>query len=608
MVASESFKVGEWQVEPSLDRIRRAGVVRNLRPQVMAALTYLATRPGQLVSAEELLNDIWDGRVVTEGSIYNCISELRLALAIEGDAATVIETIPKKGYRLIAPVKPCDVPGAGTGTRHRIAAFFGISLLAAVVTLFWTLNSDLLNSEIRSLAVLPLDNHSTDPARDEYFVDGMTEAVITKLSQVRGLKVVSRTSAMRLKNSDLSIPEIAAMLGVDAIIEGSVLIADNEVRVTLQLIDADSDTHIWSNTYVRGLSDIVDLQDAMANSVASELSLNLSRNTDPVTQATRVITTNPDAYRAYLKGRYLFNQFGEQNFRAALNFYQDAVDLDPQFALAHASLSETCMQPIILFGNIRTLEQCETDARKAVALDGSLAEAYAALGFVNFAKWEWQLADDNLQRALALNPNSVMALQWHAATLRANHKFGPALTEFRRAEELDPLNLFVKTMVGWPLYDMHSYDEALAQWQDVLEMDANFMLAHYNEGLAYIQLHKPDDVFRAAEHVARIAGPDSLESRLLFASAHAISGNRDTSLDILRRLERDGGNHLAAWIARIHLLLGDIESALARLEKGVTERSVDMVTIFEPPFDEIRQHPRFQAVREQMGLAAPRQE
>lgn len=260
------------------------------------------------------------------------------------------------------------------------------------------------------------------------------------------------------------------------------------------------------------------------------------------------------------------------------------------------------MQPAVIYNGIRSLDDCARDARRALRLDDSMAEAYAALGFVQLFRWEWRQSETNLVRAVELDPNSVMARTTYMLLLRTTYRFDEALLQIRRAATLDPLNLFVRTMVGWPLYDQGRYRDALTHWDDVIDMDPGFMLAHYNRGLAYIQMRDADAVFTAARSVAAIAGEQALEVRLLHASGHAIRGETEAAMEIVAGIERDSGAFMAAWIASIYLLMGEENLALARLERGVDERAVDMPTIAEPKFDSVRQHPRFLAVSRRMGI------
>ena len=605
MTASNPFKVGEWIVEPSLDRVSRNGEVRGLRPQVMELLVYLAERPGEVVSTDQLLDDLWDGRVVTEGSVYNCVSELRVALTSQGDGNSAVETIPKKGYRLVAPIGAVEAEKPTQQRLWLLIVSVAIVVIGIGVFTFVLPGGRASGDPITSIAVLPLDNNSASPADDQYIADGMTDVVIGRLGRIRNLLVISRTTMEQIKARNLTIPEMARELGIDAIIEGSVLTtADAQVRVTLQLIDGRTDGHLWSRDYVRNVDDIILLQDEVANTAAAEI---YARLASPAGQAEletarRPPTSNADAYRAYLKARFRFSQFGEENFRAALEHYDEAIRIDPSFALAYASRAEACSQPAVIVNRILTLEDCYSDAFRATELDDTMPEGFAALGMVQLLRWEWHEGGRTLDRAIELNPNSVMARQWRTMFYRTSYRFEEALEEIRYAEERDPLNLFIRTMVGWPLYDMRRFDEALAQIEEVLYAEPNFMLAHYNRGLIHIELRNAEGVFAAADQVAAIAGAESVEARLLRASGHAIEGNAQRAREIVAGVESDGGAFLAAWISSIYLILGDENAALARLERGLAERAVDLVSITEPKFDSVRQHARFRAVSEGMGL------
>ena len=608
MAGNEAFMVGQWRVEPTLDRISSGDETRSLRRQVMELLVYLANRPGDVVSTNELLTRLWDGRVVTESSVYNCVSELRLVLAADAEAMPLIETIPRRGYRLVAPVTQLEeVPVSRTTKPTRALAQALLALIVIGALVAWLLRGGGDEGVIRSLAVLPLDNHSPNAESNEYFVDAMTEALIARLGQNRGLRIISRTSAMQLKNSDLTIPEIASLLDVDAILEGSVLMTDEHARITLQLIDGETDAHLWTSTYLHDLNDVFRLQDEVAVATASELRVRLFSTPQESAEAPTVepAKIDPAAYRAYMRGRYRFNQFGTENFRAALGHYDEAIAHDPSFALAYASRAEACMQPLVITSGMRSLQECEEDALQATALDDRLAEARAILGFVHLINWRLADAETELEHAIDLNPNSVMAHQWYAETLRSTYRFDEALEQLETAEKLDPLNLFVRTMVGWPLYNQRNYEQALRQWDDVIGMNPNFMLAHYNRGLAFIQLRQHEQVFSAADRVAELAGENAMESRLLRASGHAISGEEELALALIDNIEQEGGRFAAAWIASIYLMLGREDQALARLEKGLADRSPDMLTITEPKFDGVRDHPRFRAISRSIGLPDP---
>ena len=452
------------------------------------------------------------------------------------------------------------------------AGSLGLNVAGVREQLFGRIASGL----ITSIAVLPLDNLSGDPEQ-AYFTDGMTEA-------------------------------LTAALGVDALLEGSVLRAGDEVRITLQLIHGPTDRHLLARSFQRELSDILALQSDVARTIADEIQVTLTPSVrerlQPVAQNNEVEGPNPQAYDAYLKGRYNFNRGGGDGFTNALRYYEEAVSLDPEFALAYAALAEVCVMGPVLFAKLRTLDDCSDAAVRAVKADPDLAEGHAALGTVRQFQWSWAESEAEYQKAIELNPNSVMAHQWYGELLRITMRLDEALTESKRAESLDPFNLMVKTMVGWSLLSQRRYDEALAQWNDVLEMEPNNLVAHFNKGLAFIKTRDVEKLLTSARRVAELhpLGEEASEVRMLIASAHAIRNEEEEALAIITEIERDLGEIFAAGIAGMYLLLGQEEEALARLEKGYEVRALDLPVTSEPVFDPLRENPRFKAIRRKIGL------
>ena len=458
---------------------------------------------------------------------------------------------------------------------------------------------------ITSIAVLPLDNLSGDPEQ-EYFADGMTEVLTAELGQISTLTVKSRTSAMQFKHTEKLAPQIARELHVDALLEGSVLRAGDRVRITLQLVDAATDRHLWANSFEEDLRDVLALQRRVARSFAEEVRVRLTpsvRDRLRPVDAAIAQRVDPRAFEAYLQGRYRFNQSGGglQGFQVAIRHYQQAIALDPTLAIAYAALAEACLQPPILHARALTVDDCEKAAVTAVERDGELAEAHAALGFVLYHRWDWQGSEAEFRRAIDLNPNSAMAHQLYMNLLRITMRFDEALREIKRAEELDPLNLFVKTMVGWPLLSLHRFDDALAQWATVLEMDPDFGLAHYNRGLVHAVRGMSAEALVSARRAAEQMGANAAGVLGLTAVGHALGGDTDSAMRLLADLQREYGSTAIGWIATVHLALGQKEQALAWLEKGLELRS-DLGATSEPFWDVLRKEPRFQAIRREMDL------
>lgn len=619
------FQVGRWCVEPLRGAVTGPdGRAQHLEPKVMDVFVCLAEHASELVTRDQLLGAVWHGQDVTDEPLTRAIGALRRALNDDRSNPKYIETVPKRGYRLIAEVRlPEGIKlerSAGrfqSITQHsgRKTPLIITAILIALLTTLVVLNAGNLRDRllggaapvrITSIAVLPLTNLSGDPEQ-EYFADGMTEALIAELGEIKALGVISHTSSKTYKGTDKLLPEIARELGVDALFEGSVLRAGNEVRITLQLVHGPTDRHLWSKNFHRDLRDILALQGEVARTIAEEMQITLTpslrEKLQPAAGSPQVKEPDPEAYEAYLKGRFYFNRAGNEGYRTALRSYEEAVALDPTFALAYAALAEVCLTPPIRNSEIRSLQDCERAALEAVRLDDQLAEAHAALGATRAMQWDWAGSEAGFKRALELNPNSVMAHQRYHMLLRITMRYDEAVREIRRAAELDPLNLLIKTMVGWPLFDLHRYDEALAQWDQVLEMEPEYGLAHYNKGLVYMEMGMPENVLQSARHAAKWMGEDHPARLMLMAAGHAIGGDEGEALEILAEVEPDYGDTMCGWIAVVYLKLGDEEAALAWLEKGYNNRLPSLANATsERSMDVLRDHPRFRVLRRKMGL------
>ncbi|MEE9166143.1 MAG: adenylate/guanylate cyclase domain-containing protein [Candidatus Neomarinimicrobiota bacterium] len=470
------------------------------------------------------------------------------------------------------------------------------TITVVAVGLYFVLTA---SKAIDSIAVLPFDNLTHD-LEQEFFVEGIHEALITELSKIRALTVLSRTSAMHYKGADKMVPEIARELDVDALVVGSVLREGEQVRITVQLIHGSSDRHLWAQSFERELSDILRLHREVARAIAEEIQITLApEERERLSGESRSL--NPKAYEAYLKGRFYFSRFGMEHHLTALSSYKEAIAHDPSFAKAYAAMAE--VGSLLLLGEATSIADCRLWARKAVELDDKLAEAHTALGVVRMLEWDWMRSEAEFHKAIELNPNSVMAHQWYSQLLRTNMRYETALLEIKRAEELDPLNLFIKTMVGWPLFSQHRYEEAIDQWDEVLKMDPDYGLAIYNQGLSYWIMGRPQEVLDRARQAASRMGKDAINIRVLTAAGHALSGEDERALEILTGVEEHYGIDQPGFIAAVYLTLGREEEALSWLERGYRTGSPGLPNITsEPFFDDLRDHPRFQKLRVKIGL------
>jgi len=459
---------------------------------------------------------------------------------------------------------------------------------------------------IESLAVLPLDNLMNDPEQ-EYFVDGMTEALIADLAQIEALRVISRTTAMRYKDTDKSLPQIARELNVDGIVEGSVLRVENRVRITAQLIHASTDRHIWAKSYERDLEDILSLQKEVARTVATEIRVRVTEpERDRLLEAGRL---NPDAYENYLRGRWFWNRWNEEALWKGMELFNRAIELDASFAPAYAGLADSY---VVLSFYSQTdprevMPKAKAAALKAVELDDALAEAHSSLGFVlNNYDFDWEGAEAAHRRAIELNPGSMtahMMYMWHLVGMT---RFDEALAEIRKAHELSPLDVYVNRAVGDALYFARRYDEAIVALQQAIQMDPEFTFAHFNLGRVYLQKAMYEEAlaeFEAEIHLSKT--PDPVITAWM-GMAHAAMGRQEEAYDILNDLTQRSEREYVppSLLASLHFALDQDDDGFAWLDTAYQERDGWLATIkAEHQYDRVRGDPRFIAFLKKMGLS-----
>ncbi|HWQ03546.1 MAG TPA: alpha/beta fold hydrolase, partial [Candidatus Nitrosotenuis sp.] len=427
--------------------------------------------------------------------------------------------------------------------RRGIVGVAGFGILLLVLAFFPGVRKRIFSERtaaprIESLAVLPLDNMTGDPAQ-EYFADGMTEALITELSKISALKVISRTSVMQYKGTKIAMPQVARDLGVDALIEGSVRRDGDQVRITVQLIHGATDRHLWARTFDRELRNILALHSEVAQLIAGEIRVALTPRERAM--AARVRTIQPEAYEAYLRGRYHWNQRTPDGFQKAGGYFQRALDLHPTYALAYAGMADNYIQQVVwgILPPDDGYPRAKAAATRALQLDDTLAEPYATLGFMlSDFDWDWPGAEQAFRRALELNPNYPTAHHWFAFYLSTVRRHEAAITEIRRAQELDPLSVIINSNVGRIHYYARRYYDAERAAQNALQMDANFAETHAILGLIYLATG------RAAEAVASLRRAVELfrarpEYRSALAEAYILTGSAHDARRLLVQLEKD---------------------------------------------------------------------
>lgn len=461
-------------------------------------------------------------------------------------------------------------------------------------------------SRIESLAVLPLTNLSGDPLQ-EYFADGMTEELITALANVSALRVTSRTSVIRYKSSSKSLPEIAKELGVDAIVEGSVMRSGSQVKITAQLIDAGRDRHLWADSFQRELKDVLALQGEVARAIASEIGVRLTAQ-----ERLRLVekkTVNPEAYEAYLRGQYHLFRRTATDATKSLEYFQQAVEKQPDYALAYAGIAEAYETAA---GSVQgalspkeAFPRAKAAAMRAVELDSTLGEPHAVLGWSSFVfDRDWMTAESQFQQALRLNPNYAIAHENYAMFLSRMGRFEEAIGQLKRSHELDPLSLNGNTMMGIALGLARRDDEAFPWFRRVLDMDSNFLRAHFGLGLALLHQRKYDEAITELQRAVELSGGGASQLGVL-GYGYAVANRRGEALEIVEKLVVGSREHYVppTVVAVVFCGLGDKDQAIAWLEKGNEERDPWLTGLkVDPLFDSLRSDPRFLDLLRRVGL------
>jgi TolB-like protein/DNA-binding winged helix-turn-helix (wHTH) protein/Flp pilus assembly protein TadD len=604
--------------------LRVRGVVTELEPKPVEVLLCLLAQAGQVVTKENLLEAVWPGTAVVDGSLATAVSKLRKAL---GDVdSAILLTVPKVGYRLGVPVttipaakatssaaaQPVVEAGRGdvrtaeaplvpdAGARRRSIWFVGLGLIAALLLVAVAIfrasrsappTSPVVPPSMSSVAVLPFLNLSGDPAQ-EYLADGMTDELIMELSKIGALKVISRTSAMRYKNAKKTLPEIARELHVDGVVEGSVLRSGTHLRIATELIYAANDAHVWEGSYDRDLGDILGLQRELARQVAREIKATVSPS-EELQLANRTVV-NPQAHDLILRGRFFWNQRTREALNKALEYFQQASETAPDDPLAYAGLADTYVE-LVGFGDLKAAEgfpKAKAAALQAIALDDSLAEPHTALGYALAVDWNWVAAQKEFQRALELNPGYVTGIYQYAFFLSAMGKQDEAIPLARRAVELDPLSQIVLYRAGRVEFQARHYDEARLLFGRILELNPTDPLGLYGLGLVFDAQGKYDSAISALERQKMQQGFDVAA---VYAAAGKPEEARRRMADAIHRLQEEKSYVRPGWVAEVYIALGDKEEAMRWLEQGYKERDLWLAILkVWPRFDPLRSDTRFQ--------------
>src|SRR5579862_895764 len=608
------IRFGVFELDLRSGELQKQGRKVRIEGQPVQVLICLLESPGELVTREELHRKLWpaDTFVNFETGLNAAVKRLRQALNDSADNPRFVETLPRRGYRFLAPIQAVDaggdlpvvnevppaepVPASGDAAEakddvdlskntvlfERVRRMLpwkrsGLALLLVLgIFTVWMLRpKNGRPAVIRSLAVLPLENLSHDPSQD-YFADGMTDELITELGQISELRVISRTSAMTYKGARKPLPQIARELNVDAVVEGTVLRSGDQVRITAQLIQASADKHLWAQSYEGDVHQTLALQRQVARAIAEEIQIELTSHERDVLKSVK--TVNPDAYEAYLKGRFFWNKRTADGMKEAISYFSRAIEKDPNYAPAYAGLTDSyALAGDWKYGVLAPKDaypKAKAAALKAIELDGTLGEAHISLAYcLDGFDWDFSYAGKEFTRGIELSPSYATGHEWYGWQLASLGRNGEALAQVEKAENLDPLSLIISSDLAEELLIAHRYDEAAKQTQKTINMDHFFAPAHYVMGATFVQTHRYDDAIAELQKATQLSeGSTAFNANLAYA--FAVSGRRNEAVKILTDLKNQSqhGFSNAPEIALVYVGLDDKDQAMAWLNKAFDER------------------------------------
>jgi DNA-binding winged helix-turn-helix (wHTH) protein/TolB-like protein/Flp pilus assembly protein TadD len=641
------YEFGPFCLDTSERVLSHAGQPVPITPKVFEILLTLVENSGRLIEKDELMKKVWPDSYVEDSNLTFNISVLRKALAKDAGEQTFIETVPRRGYRFIAPVRevtgeqsevflreqsdaafiPVEdlatdsqeemrvalpAPAGEPPDNHKNLLFTlpviasGALLIVLALALYYMGDSGEDNQTsgkaISSVAVLPFKPLSYDGA-DDYLGLGLADTLITRLSSLNRI-VVRPTSTVR-KYADLSLDPVQAgrELKVESVLEGSLQRSGDRIRLTLRLVNVEDGRSIWANTFDEHQTDLFKVQDSISERVAAALALTLTGEEQK--QLTRKYTQNTEAYHLYLKGRFYWNKRTSEGMKKAIEHFEKAIQKDSNYVLAYAGLADAYSMPDYTgLPQQDSYQQAQAAAAKAVEIDDTLAEAHTSLAYVAMRhRWDWPQSEKELKHALSINPGYARAHHLYAIYLELMGRSEEAIVEAKRAQDLDPLSPAISESYGSRLLNARQYDQAIEELRNTIEMEPNFALPYLTLGQAYLQKGMLAEALTVYQRFMEIENsPWGLGG---LGYAYAISGRRSEAQKIIGQLQEQSQRPYFPWeeIARVCIGLGDKNQAMAWLEKAYQARSDHLVFIkIDPAWDDMRSDPRFLDLLRRIGL------
>jgi DNA-binding winged helix-turn-helix (wHTH) protein/Tfp pilus assembly protein PilF len=561
--AKTNYEFGPFRLEAGERQLLRNGQVVPLTPKVFDVLLALVQHHGHIMSKDEVMRLVWPNTAVEEGNLARNISTLRNALGERPQERRYIETIPWRGYRFIAAVKQVQAQES--------------------------------RAPIESIAVLPFVNVNAN-AKLDYLADGIAETLANRLARLTDLRVTSRNSSFRYKNCNFSAPAIGRELNVQALLVGRVAESSDLLSISVELIESASDRHLWGAQYIRQRADLFEAQETITSEIVDKLRVELSSREEQI--LARRSTENRKAYVSFLQGRYHFHKLTPGGVQKGAEYFQRAIKLDPDYALAYAGLADC-------YTYLAKPDEAKKAVRKALELDDHLGEAHATLGFFSFLyDWDFARAESEFVRALALNHNYAEAHHWYAIYLANVGRHEEAFREAEMAVELDPLSLLMMMTAALNFYTGREYKRAMARLQKVIEMDANFPAAHSVLGCVYSQMQMYEKALAEFEKVMELCqGAPVAENsvKVLKAQVYARWGKPDEANKLIREV---GDGPVSSYsVAGVFAALGNLDQAFELLNQAYEQHDMQLVSLMvDPSLDGIRDDPRFGELVHRIGL------
>ena len=614
VTGTHAFEFGSYRLELLTHRLLRKGEPVPLTPKAFDTLVALIERRDRVVDKAELMRLVWPDSFVEEANLSQTIFVLRKTLGEGPDGRPLIETVPRRGYRFAAAVreeaaKPDLVVDPIAGPRRFptawVAAAAAVLVAIAGLTAWFIRSAAGTPARIESLVVLPFENLSAGIEQD-YLADSMTDALITNLSQLSGLRVISRTSAVTYQDTNKTVPQIAKELNVDAVVEGTVQRSAERVTWQLKLIEGATDRTLWAQSYERDLENALEVHNEIARVIAARTAVTLTPGESARLAETAFV--NPKVYEAYLKGRFFWNRRSEPDMQQAIALFEEALRHDPEYAPAHAGLADSYAlygsYGWTLPGGANPWTRALAEAQKALELDDRLADAHTSRARIalNY-ELDWAGAGNGYRRALELNPGYANAHHWYGYYLMLGGRVKEGGAEMRRALELDPLSPIINANIGMSLYVGRQYDAALAHWQKALEMHRNYRVLHVYMAEAYAAKGMYREAVDEVQEGLALSGAGSWETTILvhvYGRMGRVAEGRALLADMIAR-----GEVVPYDLALAYAGLGENDNAFKWLDTALENRSGSFNELnADPIFDRLRPDPRFASLVRRMGVPA----